>query len=77
MQEKQVKQNTTYSMKQKTTLKKRPMARKMATTGKAPRDPLPKHTISKGNAKMRAALRQQVAAQQAQRKHHYNLEQRL
>lgn len=50
MQEKQAKQNTTYNIKQKTTPKTRPMARKLATTGKAPRDPLPKHTISKGNA---------------------------
>ena len=47
------------------------MDRKMVATGKASRDPLPKHAISKGNAKMRAPLRQQEMAQQARKKHHY------
>ena len=70
LKEKEIKQNDNYSMvKTKSTLNRRPMAKKTAATGKAPRDP--KHAINKGNAKMRAALRQQQVAQPARKKHHY------
>ena len=56
-------------VKEKTIPKKRPMARQMQTTGKAPRDPLLKQIIRKDNINMRAALRQ--GAQPAKKKHCY------
>ena len=56
-------------VKEKTTLRKRPMARQTPTTGKAPRDLLLKQIIRKGNTKIRAALRQ--GAQAARWKCHY------